>query len=67
MSDTKDLLHEWVDGGAQPNVKHMRLHVEMVQHARTMRTLAVVLILLTVINLVATVVQLVLRFGAVSQ
>jgi hypothetical protein len=67
MTTGGDLLHEWVDGGAQSNVKHMRLHVEMAQHARTMRSLAFVLIVLTLVNLAATVVQLLLRFGAVSQ
>jgi hypothetical protein len=67
MTTGEDLLHEWVDDGAQPNVKHMRLHVEMLQHARTMQTLAFVLIVLTLVNLAATVVQLLLRLGAVSQ
>jgi len=61
-------LDEWVIHGAPATgTLHLRLHVEMERNARRMLTIAMVLILVTLVNLAMTVLSVWLRFGAATQ
>jgi len=61
-------IEEWVIRGAPAHGKeHLQLHIEMERNARRMLTIAMVLILVTLVNLAMTVLSVWLRFGAATR
>jgi hypothetical protein len=59
-------LSEWVDGGALMNARHVRLHVQMHRNARRLLLFALLLLVVTLVNMALTAWQLWLRFGGAA-